>query len=72
MVPSAPSRSVPGNSSKTTITTGTRATPSADFALASSGSTIFETSEKNRNRTRNRIGAGVSTLRNERTGSARR
>ena len=46
--------------------------PSADFALASSGITIFDTSEKNRNRTRNRTGAGLSTLRNERTGSARR
>ena len=60
-----------GNSSKTTITTGTRLTPSTVFALASPESVSLDTGEMKRNSTRNTSGAGVSTLRNDRTASAR-
>jgi hypothetical protein len=62
---------MPGNSSKTTITTGIGSIPSIDFAEASPASVIFETGETNRKRIRKTSGAGLSTLRNERTGSAR-
>ena len=60
-----------GNSSYTIITTGTRFTPSTVFALASPDSVSLETGEMNRNRARNTSGAGVRTLRKDRTASAR-
>ena len=60
-----------GSSSSSTTTIGAWLTPPIVRAWASSGNATFEIGSVNRNSARKISGAGDSTRRNERTGSAR-
>ena len=60
-----------GSSSSSTTTIGARDTPPIERAFASSGNASSEIWPLSRNSSRNTSGAGESTFRNERTGSAR-
>ena len=60
-----------GSSSSSTTTIGARATPPIERAFASLGNASSEIWPLSRNSSRNTSGTGESTLRNERTGSAR-
>jgi hypothetical protein len=61
---------VVGSSSNSTTTIGAWVTPPIVLAWASSGKASFEIGSVNRNSARKISGAGASTWRNERTGSA--
>ena len=70
MRPRASTRVFEGSSSSSTTTIGARVTPPMERACASSGKASFEIGFVKRKSARNTSGAGESTRRNVRTGSA--